>query len=102
MTAFDPDEHFVVVRSKRTGEHKHVDLRVLDMMLESIVSTDQAPPVPVPQITPETDQQVDALRDVLAVMQHVIETQGKTIQSLAAELELMKAAVVQVGVREVA
>jgi hypothetical protein len=44
MSTFDPDKHFVVVRSKVDGHHDHVDLRTLDTILESIGRERQAAP----------------------------------------------------------
>lgn len=39
MSKFHPDEHYVVVRSKRDGSYDHVDLRTLDSVLDAIPST---------------------------------------------------------------
>lgn len=50
MTSYDPDTHYVVVRSKRDGLHHQVDLRTLDAILDRVSASPPyaAPTVPVP------------------------------------------------------
>lgn len=76
MTEFDPDAHFVVVRSKRTGEHHHVDLRVLDRILDAIPS----------QAAPQTGR----FNSDVAALQAQVERLTRDLQELLTKLDTLE------------
>lgn len=87
---FDPDEHFVVVRSKRTGAHSHVDLRVLDRMLESI-----AQETPTAPDTGRIDSgEVEALRAQ-------VERLTRDLQVVMSQVDAMRQILLQLVGKEV-